>query len=635
MSIQALRPLLSTLLTVPILLAGSRPLSASAGPWTAIGPYGGTIYSLALQPDDPDVLYAGSVLGVFKSVDRGAHWTPVGEPFVFPADLAVDPARPSTVYAATYGTVLRSTDGGATWLPASGIAGNPTNLAVSDHGTVYAAVEQSGVFASQNGGATWQARSTGLPSYFSPSALAIDPARQETLYVGLQGGGIYKTEDGGGLWSRIGGTVPGLQRITDLEVAPADGRIVYASTLNGVFRSPDGGITWTSPLTSLEVLSLAVDRALPDLIWAGTGSGVLRSRDGGEIWQRTAGLTDSVQELVADPHRPETLWAGTAGFSGQGGVFRSTDAGAHWSFRSTGLTAADVPALAITRQAQPMLYASAGYVVLRSRNNGRTWKLLHLHSGFIRDLAVDPAHLSTVYALGDDGLFQSTDRGDTWNSLWQFHSHGPRSLRVDPIDPDRLYVAVQGLYRSTDQGRHWIRLKLPVPALFVEPFELAPTAPQTLYALAWTQPVPGSALQSHLLRSRNRGRSWVIAGPGAQVQTFAVDPQDARTVYAFTDAGTFRTADGGDRWTLINDELRFVQPSNPPSLIAVPGTPPVLYLAYARNVFQSLDRGVTWTPMNDGLPAGYETGTLTPDLRKPGRLYLNLTFHGLVVWEPE
>ena len=51
-------------------------------------------------------------------------------------------------------------------------------------------------------------------------------------------------------------------------------------------------------------------------------------------------------------------------------------------------------------------------------------------------------------------------------------------------------------------------------------------------------------------------------------------------------------------------------------------------------LFRSDDRGVTWTPMNDGLPAGYETGVLTPDLRKPGRLYLNLILHGLVVYEP-
>jgi photosystem II stability/assembly factor-like uncharacterized protein len=633
MSNLASRPLLSILFAVFTLLVSSRPLSAS-GAWRPVGPYGGTIHSLALQPGDPDVLYAGSVIGVFKTVDRGAHWMPVGEPFGPVFDLAVDPVRPSTVYAATYGTVRRSPDGGATWISTSDVTGNTTALAIADDGTVYVAAEGSGVFVSLDGGATWQPRSHGLPEHLFPTALAIDPSRPETLYLGLQFGGVYKTENGGVLWSKVGAAPLGLTLISDLEVAPSDGRIVYAATTGGVFgvfRSQDGGITWTQLPAPQEVWSLAVDPLQPDLIWAGTRSGVLRSPDGGATWETTASPADFVKKLVVDP-RSGTLWAGTTGVSGSGGVFRSADAGERWSFRSTGLNAAHVSALAITRQAQPRLYASLGYVILRSRNHLQTWKLLPLRAGLIRDLEVDPTDLSTVYALGDGGLFKSTDQGKTWQALWSFHSHGPRSLRVDPSFADRLYVALQGLFKSIDGGRSWFRLKLPVSPVFVDPFEIAPSSRRTLYALAWTQPVPGDPLQSHLLRSRDRGRSWVGIDPGAQVQTFAVDPQDARTLYAFTDQGIFRTGAGGDRWTLINDELRFVQPSNPPSLIAVPGTPTVLYLAYNRNVLKSIDRGVTWLPMNDGLPEGYETGVLTPDLRT-GRLYLNLFSHGLWVFE--
>lgn len=633
MSVRALRPLLPILLTLASLLASSRLLSAS-GHWTAIGPDGGTVSALALQPDDPDVLYAGSMAEVFKSVDRGAHWKPVGEPFGFVADLAIDPSSPSTVYAATGGIVRKSTDGGETWSATGHLAGNPTTLAVTDRGTVYAGTDGgAGIFVSLDGGATWLARNDGLPSYSSLMVLAIDPARPETLYAGLQSGGVYKTEDGGARWSKLGSALE-REMVTDLEIAPSDGRILSASTTNGVFRSRDGGMTWTPPQGSLEVWSLAVHHTLPDLIWAGTRFGVLLSRDGGATWETTVSPVDFVRDLVADPERPAVIWAATTGVSGQGGVFRSTDAGAHWSFRSHGLTASQVPALAVTPRSPDTLYASEGYVVMRSRDRGRTWKLLPLRVGYIRDVKADPLDSSTVYALGDSGLFQSTDRGATWTALWSFHNHAVGSLRIDPVNPNVLYANVQGLYRSTDQGRHWTRLKLPVPALGVDPIEIAPSAPQTLYALAWTQPDPGSLLQPHLLRSRNRGKSWVEIGPGAQVQAFAVDPQNARTLWAFTDEGIFRTTDGGDRWTLVNNAVRYGQPSSPPSLVAVPGTPPVLYLAYARTVLQSLDRGATWTAMNDGPPGLYEMGALTPDPRTPGRLYLSLVFHGLVVFEP-
>jgi photosystem II stability/assembly factor-like uncharacterized protein len=632
MPARALRPLLSILLSVSAVLAVSRPVSA-AGRWTSIGPYGGTVLSLALQPADSDVLYAGSILGVFKSVDRGAHWAPAGRPFGPVVDLAVDPSSPSTVYAATTGALFRSTDGGTTWQALGGIEGAPHALAITGSGTVYAGTE-SGMFASTDGGATWQARNDGLPSFRPIAAIAIDPARPETLYAGLLFGGVYTSEDGGAQWHKASVAIPDQERLTGLEIAPAAGGLLYASTLHGIFRSQDGGVTWQPPQSPVEAWSLAVHRSLPDVIWAGTREGVRLSRDGGATWQATASPSDFVTKLKADPDRSEAAWAVTTGVSGQGGVFQSVDAGAHWTSRNRGLAATDVPALAITQQAVPTLYASTGYVVQRSRNRGLDWTLLPLRAGVIRDVAVDPIDPTTVYALGDSGLFQSTDRGNTWSTLWSFHLHGDHRLRIDPRNPSLLYAAVQGLYKSTDRGRHWTRLKLPVPALFVDPLVIAPSAPQTLYALAWTQPEIGGPLQPHLLRSRNRGKTWTVIRPGAEVQAFAVDPRDSRMVYAFTDDGTFRTTDGGDRWTLTNNTIRFVWPSNPPSLIALPGTPPVLVLAYARTVLKSTDSGVTWLPMKEGLTGFYETGLLTPDPRKPGKLYLGLTFHGLVTFEP-
>jgi photosystem II stability/assembly factor-like uncharacterized protein len=625
MSIRLLRPLLFLILTLAV-----QPFAA-AGRWTEIGPSGGTVLSLAVQPDDPEVLYAGTSFGVYKSVDRGAHWTTAGEPFGSVDDLAVDPSSLFTVYAAAGGGLRRSVDGGETWLPVAGVSGART-LAVTSSGVVYVGTE-SGILASVDGGGSWLPRNEGLSPMASVRTIVIDPAHEATLFAGMQSGGVYKTEDGGAHWRKVGGAVLELQSITDLAVAPADGGILYASSTLALFRSQDGGETWAAVQKPFEAWSLAVHRILPDVVWAGTRQGVLLSRDGGATWRATASPSEFVADLAADPGDPEVVWAATTGILGRGGVYRSTDGGERWSFRGAGVIATNVPALAVDPRSTSILYASVGYALMRSRDRGRNWTLLPLRPGYIRDVEVDPTAPATVYTLGDEGLFRSQNRGDTWDVVWRFHAHSVYSLRIDPLKPSTLYAAVQGLYRSTNRGKRWTKLDLGVPALFADPVELAPSAPWTLYVLAWTQPAPGGPLRTYLLRSRDRGTSWAFADPPEQVQTFAVDPQDSRTVWAFTRAGIFRTTDGGDGWTLVNDAVRYTEPSRTPSLIAA-GSPTVLYLSFLGSVLESVDRGVTWTPMNEGLSGLYETDALTPDPRKPGRLYLGLANHGVAVWEP-
>jgi len=134
----------------------------SPGVWTPIGPKGGHILALAIDPQTPTTLYAGiveltgffksifkSTCGVYKSTDGGASWQATGLTNLLVQALAIDPQTPTTLYAGTYGGVFKSTDGGARW------------------------------------------QATGLTDHLVP-ALAIDPQTPTTLYAGTYGGGVFR-----------------------------------------------------------------------------------------------------------------------------------------------------------------------------------------------------------------------------------------------------------------------------------------------------------------------------------------------------------------------------------------------------------------------------------------------------------
>jgi photosystem II stability/assembly factor-like uncharacterized protein len=133
-------------------------------PWISIGPEGGSVSALAINPQTPDTLYAGIWSGgVYKSTNGGANWVNTG---VVANALAINPQTPDTLYAGS---------------------GSYPGL---------------GVYKSTDGGTNWTAINTGLTNNIV-NALAINPQTPDTLYAGTSGGGVYKSTDGGTNWTAI------------------------------------------------------------------------------------------------------------------------------------------------------------------------------------------------------------------------------------------------------------------------------------------------------------------------------------------------------------------------------------------------------------------------------------------------
>jgi photosystem II stability/assembly factor-like uncharacterized protein len=502
----------------------------------------GYVYALAVDRHDSDVVYATTwERGVFKTTDGGASWRRIGLRSV--NTLALDPRDPETIYAGTVGAAagpgsiydmggaFKSSDGGASWHPV-GFQGRNVNTLMLDlqqPETVYAGTDENGVFKSTDGGRTWRE----LTMLQGAELLALDPQQPETLYARTDENGFFTSTDGGRTWGEL--TMPRGAELLALD--PRKSAKLYAGSFGRILTSLDAGRSWRATgrgpgaasisafavdaptgtayagvgggiakrtggrwrtvNTYQRVTALAVDPQDPENVYAGTDdpAGLLKSRDGGRSWRALRvpwrpWISDRglavVSELAVDPQNPKAVYAYVDNFADNGSPvwFKSTDAGATWEvaedgFFSTGDGADWYPSALAFDPLDPDTRYAYGYgaALFKSTNGGATWQ----RAGYpaipaslaVENLAIDPREPATLYAGGDEGLFKSTDTGSSWRvvnaglNIW--------SLAIDPRHRQTVYAGAEsGLFRSTDGGRSWSRFSRGLPPDGIETVAVDP-----------------------------------------------------------------------------------------------------------------------------------------------------------------
>ena len=284
------------------------------------------VRALALHPEDPAIVYAGTQAGPFRSDDRGEHW----EALDASADagdvwsLAFLPGDPRTIFAGYEPCAIRrSDDGGETWRATDtdgvafphvtsympplakrviGIAADP-----SDTRDVYAAIEVGGLLASRDGGNTWRSITDGLYTAnhtVDLHGVQVSPTSPGLVYIIAQVA-TFRSRDRGGHWEhvQIDEMFPGGSYCRGLTIAPDDPKVMYLAAGAGgggapagtedagaLFRSKDAGETWdrvdigeTPPSRMFQV---AIDREAPSQVFCCSRDGHLyASGDGGSSWK--------------------------------------------------------------------------------------------------------------------------------------------------------------------------------------------------------------------------------------------------------------------------------------------------------------------------------------------------------------
>lgn len=343
------------------------------------------------------------------------------------------------------------------------VPGDPNHL--------YLGTTDSWVYESNDSGASWHrlAKIPGSSAYVLDHIL-VDPTNAATVYVAAwkadgPGGGLWVTHDAGRTWKELMGLHG--QAIYAFAQAPSDPHILFAGTLQGVFRSNDSGATWTqiSPMGSHEiheVESLAIDPNNPDVIYAGTWHLPWKTDNGGKTWhniKRGLIVDSDVFSMIIDPVHNRTVY-----LSACSGIYKSENAGALFhKIHGIPNTARRTRVLKQDPRNLEIVYAGTTQGLYKTMNGGRTFRRMTGDDVIVNDVFVDPRNPKHVLLATDrGGVLASQNGGETFAaSNTGISERKVAALLVDRSDPQRLYAGVVndknygGVFVSNDGGRTW------------------------------------------------------------------------------------------------------------------------------------------------------------------------------------
>jgi photosystem II stability/assembly factor-like uncharacterized protein len=309
--------------------------------------------------------------------------------------------------------------------------------------------------------------------------------------------------------------------IVSIALHPTKPNIIYVATDEAVYKSSDTGMTWIrfeGELTRTRVISLAIDPTLSATVFAGTmGDGTYKTPDGGRSWhQFNAGIqlgtiSSVVNKVIFNPLGTDMIYAATTV-----GVFRSLDGGRNWVERMNGMTEINfVVALAMDPQRPNVIYAGTTGGVYRTTNATESWEKK------TRGMIAADAKLTSM-ALGVNGL------------------------AVDPTNSDIVYAGTtKGLYKSLDQGEHWVKIEGSIHNSYVSAIQLDPSKPSTLYL----------ATSDRVQKSEDSGLTWQPKTHGLEatsIRSLQISPSDSQVLYVGTNGGgLYRSADAGESWSRL------------------------------------------------------------------------------------
>lgn len=514
------------------------------------------------------------------------------------------------------------------------MSGRVTDIAVpaDQPFTFYVATASGGVWKTENEGTTWTPVFDDAPSG-STGAIAVDPQRTDTVWVGLgesnifrssmAGTGVYRSDDGGQTWEHRGLADTG--HIARIIVDPEDSDTVYVAA---------GGHEYTS----------------------NPQRGVFKTRDGGQTWEKVLFVADHIgaTDLVISPEDNQTLLAAMWNRTRHAwsdplpgpddGIFLSTDGGATWEKITEGLPDMSQTGrigLSICQTSPNVVYAvidnheiareaeegerdnygrqrgavKKGAEVYRSDDGGRTWRLTSegdknmarvfaTYGWVFGQIRVDPNDPDTVFVMGVP-LLKSTDGGKTFNrsSFRGLHADH-HAMWINPANSRHIVNGNDGgINISYDGGETWKNLEnLPVVQFYN--VEVDNAKPFRVY---------GSIQDNHSWRgpsSYRPGRSplhqWERI-PGGEASTMAIDPSDENIFYSagFYGSITRSTLDPRDSTSIKPQAAEGDPPLRGQWLapfILSPHNPRIVYHGM-QYVFRSLDQGRTWERISDDLTA--------------------------------
>jgi photosystem II stability/assembly factor-like uncharacterized protein len=505
--------------------------------------------------------------------------------------------------------------------------------------------------------------------------VAVDERNPSTIYIGAASGGVWKTINAGTTWTPLFDR-EGVASIGDVALAPSHPELVWVGTGepnnrqsssfgDGVYKSLDGGRTWTHMGLgeTHHIGRVIIDPIDPDTVYvAALGRlwgpnaerGVFKTTDGGRTWTNVKFIDQDTGfvDMVMDPANRHVLYAAAYqrrrapwGFNGGGpgsGIYKTADAGRTWTKLTTGLPTGIVGriGLAVWRKDPRVLYATVEHRpdggTFRSDDGGETWRKMsnvNPRPMYYSKIHIDPASDRRIYVLGAS-LFVSEDGGRTFTDpstgragpnqvmspTYDVGVHGDHhALWINPNNPKHLILGNDGgLYFSFDGTVTWDKVNnIPLGQFYGIGVDMA--TPYNIYGgLQDTHSFGGPSATRHYLGILNEDWVQINTGDGMYAQA---DPNDPDTIYTESQDGNL------SRFHRPTGDRKPIRPAAPAGesayrfnwtspLVISPHNSKTLYFGGNR-VFRSTDRGETWTAGPD-VTRAEDRGQLQIMGAKPG-----------------
>ncbi|MCX5914241.1 MAG: hypothetical protein NTV04_20195 [Deltaproteobacteria bacterium] len=379
------------------------------------------------------------------------------------------------------------------------------------------------------------------------TGIAVDKNDPDVIYVGMKNAGVFKSIDVGLSWSpRYQGLAN--THVESLTIDPLNPKILYAGTLGGIFQTQDGGENWER---IGEGYRLLMDPQNSSHLYADTGGGeVYESTDQGVTWETHENSCPRLWTWAIDPQDGMTLFGSENGNDppcSKMGLYQSSDGGRTWNF--LGLDGQWIGSLAVgvDEQGNVLIYAyTQEQGDLFSNDGGKSWSILETPG--CNFLPVESDSPDIVYCADQSSDVNIITAGKFSRTLT---ISGPSNLMVDTFLADnyqgtpRLIAGAQGLYISTDDGQSWSNRSGGLGAARLE-LKIDPANNERMYLASY---FGADEQDCELFRSDDSGKSWKQIMQGGHVSWCGPVFDSTNTIYLLKEGILERSTDNGDTWT--------------------------------------------------------------------------------------
>jgi photosystem II stability/assembly factor-like uncharacterized protein len=593
-------------------------------PWRPIGPDGGNVRSLAIDPKDPDRIFLGTSAGnLYLSTDRGASWSRFARPGnsaeMVLDHIIIDPSDPRNIFAAAWnaqlpnsdGDLYRSHDAGKTWEIVADLHGKSLralSMAASDP-KILVVGALDGIYRSRNGGHDFERISPANHAEIkNVESIAIDPVNPDVIYAGTWHL-PWKTEDGGKTWHNIKKGVIDDSDVFSIVIDREQPANIFISACSGIYRSDSAGELFRKiqgiPYSARRTRMLRMDPTDHNIVYAGTTEGLWKTIDGGATWKHMTGSNIIINDVLIDPRQSSRVLLATD----RGGVLASDDGGVTFTASNRGFAHRQAAALLVDRSDSNVLYAGIlndkefGGVFV-SRDAGQTWKQnsdgLDGRDVFVLRQAAD----NTLVAGTDHGIFALLPNASSWTprdlplakpqAAVVLRKASTRTTTANELAPrvtvlelgaEKWFAATSAaLFVSSDLGATWRAESLPGIGVPV--------------SISVAGKVMAIAGRNTVAVSVSGGESWLptkTLDADFSISYVAVD--SSGDVWLAARTGLFRSTDAGDTWKKISSlrlaDIQTIRFDDENHRVLVTS-------GLSINIFESADNGRNWNAISTG-----------------------------------